>query len=185
MGKWLWWYALERDALRRRVIDTKYGSIWWGWCSNIVQGPYEVFLWKSIRKGWDTFHCFVSFKAEDGSSIKFWQDPWCGGHPPMENFPDLNSIEHNKDDSVKSFYLSQEIATIGILVLTKRFKIGSWNWLPLLWIYYILECEGGDGVDKLNWKILSQGVFEVSSYYKVLPSPSHVFFLEDCVAMTT
>ena len=30
MGKWLWRYALEREALRRRVIDTKYGSIWWG-----------------------------------------------------------------------------------------------------------------------------------------------------------
>lgn len=121
----------------------KICSIWWCWCSNIVQGPYEVFLWKSIRKGWDTFHCFVSFKAGDGSSIKFWQDHWCGGHPPKENFPELYSIEHNKDDSVQSFYLSQGIATIGISVLTKWFKIGSWNQLSLLWIYYILEGGGG------------------------------------------
>ena len=143
MGKWLRRYTLEREALRRRVFDTKYGSIWWGWCSNIVQGPYEVFLWKSIRKGWDTFHYFVSFKARDGSSIKFWQDHWCGGHPPKENFPELYSIEHNKDDSVQSFYLSQGIATIGISVLTKQIKIGSWNRLSLLWIYYILECGGG------------------------------------------
>ena len=34
LGKWLWYYALERDALWRRVIDTKYGSMWGGWCSN-------------------------------------------------------------------------------------------------------------------------------------------------------
>ena len=34
LGKWLWYYALEGDALWRRVIDTKYGSMWGGWCSN-------------------------------------------------------------------------------------------------------------------------------------------------------
>ena len=44
---------------------------------------------------------------------------------------------------MQSFYLSQGIATIGISVLTKQFKIGSWNQLSLLWIYYILECGGG------------------------------------------
>ena len=27
LGKWLWRYALEREALWRRVIDNKYGSI--------------------------------------------------------------------------------------------------------------------------------------------------------------
>ena len=57
--------------------------------------------------------------------------------------PELYSIEHNKDDSMQSFYLSQGIATIGISVLTKRFKIGSWNRFSLLWNYYILECGGG------------------------------------------
>ena len=28
LGKWLWRYAMERNALWRRVIDTKYGSLW-------------------------------------------------------------------------------------------------------------------------------------------------------------
>lgn len=26
-----------------------------GWCSNSVQGPYGVCLWKSINKGWTLF----------------------------------------------------------------------------------------------------------------------------------
>ena len=34
------------------------------WCSNRVQGPYGIGMWKYIRKEWDTFHCFVSSKVE-------------------------------------------------------------------------------------------------------------------------
>ena len=49
LGKWLWQYALEREALWRRVIDNKYGSMCLGgggvgWCSNKVKGPYGVCL---------------------------------------------------------------------------------------------------------------------------------------------
>ena len=54
LGNWLWRYV-EREALWRRVIDTKCGSLWGGWCSNSVQGPYGFCLWKSIRKGWEKF----------------------------------------------------------------------------------------------------------------------------------
>ena len=40
-----------------------------------VQIPYMdhmgVCFWKSLRKGYDTFHRFVSFKVRDGHSIKF------------------------------------------------------------------------------------------------------------------
>jgi hypothetical protein len=30
LGKWLWWYGSERDALWRLVVDAKYGSSWGG-----------------------------------------------------------------------------------------------------------------------------------------------------------
>uniref|UniRef100_A0A2N9HZL5 Reverse transcriptase domain-containing protein n=1 Tax=Fagus sylvatica TaxID=28930 RepID=A0A2N9HZL5_FAGSY len=33
LGKWLWRYGLERDALWRRVVEAKNGSLWGGWCS--------------------------------------------------------------------------------------------------------------------------------------------------------
>jgi hypothetical protein len=33
LGKWLWRFATERDALWRRLVDIKYDSIRGGWCS--------------------------------------------------------------------------------------------------------------------------------------------------------
>jgi hypothetical protein len=33
LGKWLWRYVHEREALRRLVVDAKYDSTWAGWCS--------------------------------------------------------------------------------------------------------------------------------------------------------
>ena len=57
---------MERDALWRMVMDAKYGSMWGGWCSNSVQGPYEFCLWKSIRKGWDGY---VSFRDESVADL--------------------------------------------------------------------------------------------------------------------
>uniref|UniRef100_A0A2N9EYR9 Reverse transcriptase domain-containing protein n=1 Tax=Fagus sylvatica TaxID=28930 RepID=A0A2N9EYR9_FAGSY len=40
LGKWLWRYGAERDALWRLVVDAKYGSLWGGWCSELGKGPY-------------------------------------------------------------------------------------------------------------------------------------------------
>ena len=48
LGKWLWRFGLEKDALWRKVIEVKYGCRWGGWCSNFVFGPYGISLWKNI-----------------------------------------------------------------------------------------------------------------------------------------
>ncbi|KAG2711134.1 hypothetical protein I3843_04G057600 [Carya illinoinensis] len=55
LGKWLWRYHRERDAFWREVIDSKYGSMRGGWCSNLVRGAHGVGLWKFIRNGWEAF----------------------------------------------------------------------------------------------------------------------------------
>lgn len=34
LGKWLWCYVHEREAWWRVVVDSKFGSLWGGWCSN-------------------------------------------------------------------------------------------------------------------------------------------------------
>ena len=70
LGKWLWRFAMERDALWRTVVDAKYGSMWGSWCSNSVQEPYEFCLWKSIRKGWDGYVCFRDVSVADLFSIR-------------------------------------------------------------------------------------------------------------------
>ena len=42
--------AMERNALWRRVIDTKYGSML-GWCSQRVQGPIRLVCEIISRRG--------------------------------------------------------------------------------------------------------------------------------------
>jgi hypothetical protein len=78
LGKWLWCYVHEREALWRVVVDSKYGSSWGGWCSNEVHGSYGVSLWKNIRRGWREFSSHTRFEVGDGSKIRFWHDKWYG-----------------------------------------------------------------------------------------------------------
>jgi hypothetical protein len=42
LGKWLWRFAMERDAFWRKVVDIKYGSTRGGWCSKEVGGSFGV-----------------------------------------------------------------------------------------------------------------------------------------------
>ena len=51
LGKWLWGFGIEEDALWRQVIEMKYGCVLGGgggWCTRSVNGPYDVGLWKNI-----------------------------------------------------------------------------------------------------------------------------------------
>ncbi|KAG7992074.1 hypothetical protein I3843_02G109700 [Carya illinoinensis] len=50
LGKWLWRYHLEGDALWRNTLDAKYGSIWGG-CVPKKQKGHGVGVWKFIRNG--------------------------------------------------------------------------------------------------------------------------------------
>ena len=101
---------MERTALWRRAIETKYGSMWSGegGCSCSVQRPYGVGLWNYIRKGWNDFYPFIIFKVRNGSCIKFWRDPSCKGFPLKNIFPELYNIANNKDASVAELLLSSE-----------------------------------------------------------------------------
>ena len=60
------------------AVDSKYGSLWGGWCSLEPGGAYRVGLWKNIRKGWETFKGFTRYVVGDGTRISFWRDLWCG-----------------------------------------------------------------------------------------------------------
>ena len=59
LGKWLWRYGTEGDALWRKVIEAKYGDGRNGWCTKPVTGTYGVSVWKSIRVvGWTSLNSF-------------------------------------------------------------------------------------------------------------------------------
>lgn len=105
LGKWLWKYGTEQEALWRRVVEVKYGSLWGGYCSRIVRGPYGVSLWKYIRKGWDTFLPLLSYNVGDGSLVRFWHDLWCGEAALKVAYPELFAISSDKDESVAALML--------------------------------------------------------------------------------
>jgi hypothetical protein len=71
LGKRLWRYVHERDALWRVVVDSKYASAWGGWCSNEFHGSYGVGHWKNIRRGWEELSSHTRFEMGDGSKIQF------------------------------------------------------------------------------------------------------------------
>ena len=44
LGKWLWHFGVEREALWRRVVLEKYGSMEAGWTTKVPIGLYGVGL---------------------------------------------------------------------------------------------------------------------------------------------
>ena len=101
LGKWLWRYAREKEALWRKIVELKYGGLWGVWCSNSAPGPYGKSLWKHIRKGWPTFAENVYFKVGDGAHIKFWQHQWCGETMLKCRFPELYHLVSNPEALVQ------------------------------------------------------------------------------------
>ena len=66
LGKWLWRFGYEREALWRRVIKVKYGVEEGDWCSNFVLGSYGVIYGKlSVVVGL-LFLTTFSFRLEMG-----------------------------------------------------------------------------------------------------------------------
>jgi hypothetical protein len=99
LRKWLWHYVHEREAWWRVLVDSKFGSLWDGWCSNESLGSYGVALWKIIKKDWGKFSSHTNFEAGDGSNVRFWHDRWCEDKTVKEAFHDLYGIAGAKDDS--------------------------------------------------------------------------------------
>ena len=100
LGKWLWRYGRETTHLWRRVIETKFGNDWGGWCTKEVSNPYGVSLWRTIRKGWPFFSKSIQFKVGVGDRIKFWHHVWCGSCTLQDAFPELYNISCDKESSV-------------------------------------------------------------------------------------
>jgi hypothetical protein len=97
LGKWLWRYALEQEALWRRVVDGKYKSLEGGWSSKVIHSPHGISLWKNIRSGWNKFERYICFRVGNGARTRFWYDTWCGDSPFKTIFSDLYGIARDKD----------------------------------------------------------------------------------------
>ena len=176
LGKWLWRYGLEREALWRKVIREKYGSLEGGWMSNNPRGSHGVGLWKFIRAGWDTFFRFVQIRVGDGSRTRFWDDVWCLDVPLKEAFPGLYRLACIKDVTVADSVLFRGAAISWEVNLTRTMQ--DWEletisaFLELLYSTTIKRNEE----DRMCWRPSLTKGFHVKSYYKVLSSHGGALF---------
>ena len=113
LGKWLWRFGVERDALWRQVVTAKYGSLEGGWVSKVPTRAYGVGLWKYIRRGWDKFSRLLKFEVGDGSRIRFWDDVWCMAGTLKDAFPDLYCIARVKDALWAIIFNIEVVLSIG------------------------------------------------------------------------
>lgn len=81
-------------------MNSKFGKLWGGWCSNDPLGFYGEGLWKNIRRSWGMFFSHTRLEVGDGSKIRPLHDLWCRDKALTETFPELYSITCMKDASV-------------------------------------------------------------------------------------
>ena len=48
LGKWLWWFGIEKTRFWRRFITLKFGEELGGWTSKLDRGVHGCGLWRSI-----------------------------------------------------------------------------------------------------------------------------------------
>jgi hypothetical protein len=176
LGKWLWRYATEREALWYKVIKEKYEEQDGGWCSKEVSGTFGVGLWKHIRRGWDMFAQNVRFEVGLGSKILFWHDTWCGNQPLKHAYPSLYRIARYKEAWVKdNFGWRNGVVEWNVIFIR---SIQDWEMDIISTLFEMLySCKISQGnADRLYWSPSKKGVFEVKSFYKILSNTATEMF---------
>jgi hypothetical protein len=170
LGKWLWRYGVERDALWRQVVLAKYGSLEGDWMSRVPMGPYGVGLWKFIRSGWVKFSKFLKFEVGNGTRIQFWDDIWCCAEPLKAMFPDLYRIACVPEATVADHMQVRGGAVtweVHFIRMAHDWELESFS--SFLDVIYAATIKNS-GLDKMVWiPSLVEG-FQVRSYYQVLSS---------------
>jgi hypothetical protein len=168
LGKWLWRYGIEREAWWRIAVDSKFGSLWGGWCSLEPAGAFGVGLWKNIRKGQEEFLGLSRFDVGDGARVKFWHDMWCGDTVLKEAFPVLFEIARAKDASVAD---NLELLG-GSNQWSVSFSREAYDWevdvfASLFQVLHSINVRKGSE-DRLWWVSSKKGLFKVGSFFSSL-----------------
>ena len=171
MGKWLWRYGNEKDALWRSVIFSKYGNLQGDWTTREVNGPNGVSLWKHIWKDWGHFARHLHFEVGDGSKTRFWSDIWCGTCSLKDGFPKLYRIARNKEAFVMDYLDYHNERVSWVLNFTRH--VQDWELEAVSSFLELLYSSSaqGHGEDRMCWRGSSKEGYQVKNYYKhLLPS---------------
>jgi hypothetical protein len=168
LGKWIWRFSQERNALWRSVIEVKYASVRGGWCSLPVTGPYGVSVWKFIRRGWDNVAKYLRFEVGDGSHIRFWHDLWCGDRPLKLCYPALYTIARSLD----AWVVDNMSVVGGVVHWNVLFTRFAQDWevemaMSFFEQLYSIRVRHGE-VDRVVWNLSKMMNFEMKTFYKAL-----------------
>lgn len=76
LGKLLWRFATQKEALWRKVVEWKYGVVEGNWKTREVRSTYGVSVWKFISKRWEDLVKEVFFRV--GMVIRLGSGKMCG-----------------------------------------------------------------------------------------------------------
>uniref|UniRef100_A0A2N9GIF8 Reverse transcriptase zinc-binding domain-containing protein n=1 Tax=Fagus sylvatica TaxID=28930 RepID=A0A2N9GIF8_FAGSY len=178
LGKWLWRFGLEESRLWRRVIASKYGVNSGGWTTKSIRGSHGCGLWRSINSGWSDFVPYVEFVIGTGDRILFWSDRWCGDRPLKDVFPDLYACASNRQATIASTLIRSASGSRPEWNVHFVRNFNDWEVEEVASFFELLHAhtafkEGGDG---LRWRLKSNGVFDIRSYYLALRDNQPVTF---------
>ena len=172
LGKWLWRFGIENDALWRQVIEMKYGCGWGGWCTRSINGPYGVGLWKSISQGWPSFSRHILYNIGDGSRVKFWKDRWCGESSLAFSYPNLFRFCKNKEASVAELMKSSNGVLFWDVSFFRGVHVQELEALSSFMETIYGSSIRGFGEDKMCWIPSKDKKFMVNDYYRILVGPT-------------
>ena len=150
------------------MIESKYGSLWGGWCSRPVNGPYGVGLWKYISQVWSSFSSHILFDIGDGSRVKFWHDQWCGESSLAVRYPALFRFCRNKEASVAELILFANGVLFWDVSFFRGVHVRDLEALSDFMESIYASPLRGLGEDKRCWIPNKHKGFRVRDFYKIL-----------------
>ncbi|PON69194.1 LOW QUALITY PROTEIN: hypothetical protein PanWU01x14_089170 [Parasponia andersonii] len=72
--KWLWSFPNKKSALWYKVVKSKYSLNPNQWDAAVAERVTLRSLWKAISSLYEDFFQHVSFKVNNGTRIRFWED---------------------------------------------------------------------------------------------------------------
>ena len=114
LGKWIWRFVCDKEALWKQVLLAKYGQEDFGWRTKKAVGAFGVGVWKEILK--ETGWCWdnLAFKVGKGNKIRFWTDTWCGDIVLSQRFSHLYILATHRNATVEEMW-------------DQNFGEGGWN----------------------------------------------------------
>ena len=170
-GKWLWRFTVleEGDSFE---IWGRMGGGPPSW------GVHGCGLWRSIRMGWEAFSKNILFKVGEGNRVKFRTDRLCRDLPLHLAFLVLYKIATNRAALVDSSLICQ--GEKDKRSWDVHFIRGPNDWeanvVDDFFGFLVFNSPSADDGDRMRWKLMKNGDFNIRSFYHKLCGSSSVVF---------